>query len=150
MKRIAGTIFALAATGMMALPMPGVAQPAKNHETARQIVVEKLGADYTQKQIATFNVIAHSMAASTLCDRLDLDNAAVARLLESVIAESAPTTGDQAAHDALRDRTLIGFGALVGLMLEEATPNNTKFCGAAESDMKKQGAGSLLKPHVAG
>lgn len=120
---------------------------APRYEAARQIVAEKLGADFTQRQVAALNVVAHSTAASVLCDSLDPNELAVRSQLQRVLAESAPTVRGQAAREALRDRMLVGFGALLGLMLQDAAPNNPRFCAAAEADMRRQGAASLLVPH---
>lgn len=134
---------------LLTTPLSATAQNAARYESARQIVAEKLGADFTQRQVAALNVVAHSTAVSILCDQLDLDEAAVRTRLQAVLAESPPATSASAAQNGLRDRMLVGFGALLGLMLEEAVPNNPRFCSAAEADMKKEGATSLLRPHVA-
>lgn len=145
MSRIVKTL-ALAAFAALYASAASAQVPKANYERAQQIIAEKLGADYNTQQVAIFNLAAHSVAVSVLCDSLDLDDAALSAQMDAAIMHGVSTTPDEMA--SLRNRTQIWFGALVGLMLEEAAPNNPQFCAAAEADMKKQGAGSLLKPHA--
>lgn len=121
---------------------PGVA-PA-GHNAARAMLVERIAADLSPRQIATLNIVAHATAAATACPRLDLDDRAVTSAVSTVIGQGGPglAGGDQ---EAFKSRVLVGFGSLVGVTVDEAAGNTAAFCTQAEAEMQKDGGQSLLR-----
>lgn len=117
-------------------------------DTARDIVAQRLGQDLTTKQVAMLNLVAHATAAAITCPKIDMNEDAVKGALTIVINERLPDLKSDAERAAFRDRTLVGFGALVGLSIDEAAPKKAEFCKIAEQEMTEEGTASFIKPHV--
>lgn len=120
--------------------------PATADNPARHIITDRLGQDLTVQQVAVLNLVAHATAAAVLCDSIDMNEEAVKGALTAVINLSLPDLPTDADKSAFRDRTLVGFGSLVGLMIDEAAPRKAAFCKTAEEEMAEEGAKSFIKP----
>lgn len=138
---IAAGILALSA---FVVPLSLPAQ-TRTSESARQIIVERLSVDLSPKQIGVLNIVAHATAAAAVCPRIDMNDEAIRGALTAVINEELPSLKNQAEQGAFRDRTLVGFGALVGLMIDEAAPKRAAFCDVAEAEMKEEGTRSFVR-----
>jgi hypothetical protein len=138
---------ALAATKAKPKAKPAAAAtPAASDNPARHIIADRLGTDLTVKQVAVLNLVAHATAASVVCDSIDMNEEAVKGALTAVINESLPDLPSDADKGAFRDRILVGFGALTGLMIDEAAPKQASFCKVAEEEMNEEGTKSFIKP----
>lgn len=139
---ILAAVPAQAATKAKAKP----AAPAISDNPARHIITDRLGKDLTVRQVAVLNLVAHATTAAVLCDSIDMNEEAVKGALTAVINESLPDLPTDADKSAFRDRTLVGFGSLIGLMIDEAAPRKAAFCKTAEEEMSEEGTKSFLKP----
>jgi hypothetical protein len=119
---------------------------APSSESTRQIIAERLPVDLSPKQIGVLNIVAHASAAAMICPRIDMNDEAIKGALTAVINEELPSLQTPADQGDFRDRTLVGFGALVGLMIDEAAPKKSAFCTAAEAEMKEEGTRSFVRP----
>ncbi|TVV71027.1 hypothetical protein [Sphingomonas solaris] len=136
---------AMLASAVVAPPVLASAQ-APGVESARQIIAERLSADLSPKQIGVLNIVAHATASAIICPRINMNDEAIKGALTAVINEQLPDLKSEADRSAFRDRTLVGFGALVGLMVDEAAPKKAAFCTAAEAEMREEGTRSFVRP----
>lgn len=150
MKTIAHSALLLAGAAMFSTAAtaqqqagPGVAPGG--HNAARAMLVARIAADLTPRQIATLNVVAHATAAATACPRLSLNDAAVVSAVSSVIGAGGPGLRSEADRDSFKSRVLVGFGSLVGITVDEAADTPDAFCAQAEADMQKDAARSFLR-----
>ena len=129
-------VFACTAVAEEAGPSPQVAE-------AYGIVVERLGKNLSHDEIAKLSILAHATAASLACDNLTLDEEALKSALNTPADDEGKMSNDEKLHHF--NFTLVAFGALSGLMVDEATSDKAKFCKIATEDSSKPEAGNLLK-----
>ena len=117
------------------------APPSPAMTRARDVALARISQDLSHEQIGVLNLIAHATAAAGLCVDIGLDEGAVYGALADVTHEA---TDDESEEEAARHRdfSLIAFGVLSGIMLQQGAEDEAGFCASAvqlaqDPDMEK-------------
>lgn len=97
---------------------------------ALDVAMARISQDLSHEEVGVLNLIAHATAAAGLCADIGLDEGAVYGALTEVAHEA---TSEMSEEEAARHRdfSLIAFGVLTGIMLQQGAENEASFCDAA-------------------
>ena len=112
---------------------------ARAYDVAMSRILQDLSHD---EQIA-LNLAAYAAAAGAMCPDLDLDEGGLYGLLTET-SHDALAEGSSLTPDQHKDFSLIAFGVMAGLILEEGAGDEAKFCADAVEYSNETGQ-ALLK-----
>lgn len=110
---------------------------------AYDVAMARILRDLSHDEQIVLNLAAYAAAAGAMCPDLDLDEGGVYGLL-SESSHNALAEGSALTPEQHKDFSLISFGILVGLILEEAAADEAAFCTDAVEYSNETGQ-ALLK-----
>ncbi len=110
---------------------------------AYDVAMARISQDISHDEQVVLNLAAYAAAAGALCPDLDLDEGGVYGLLTES-SHNALAEGSSLDPEVHKDFSLIAFGVMVGLILEEAAADEAAFCTDAVEYSNETGQ-QLLK-----
>lgn len=111
---------------------------------AYDVAMARINQTLSHDEVAQINLLAYASAASGLCADLELDEAAVYGALTSAAHDSLDGAGEDDAQ-LHKDFSLIAFGVITGLILENAAADEAGFCAEAVQYSTDMGTDAFLK-----
>lgn len=114
------------------------------NQRAHDVALGRISQDLSHEMMAALQFAAWSSAAAGLCVDLELDEGKLYADLVKASHDDLPDADDEAMQRH-RDFSLIAFGVLTGLRLEEAAADEAAFCSDAIMLANEMGADSYIR-----
>ncbi len=128
----------------------GALPPAGQHDVnpafvrAYDVAMARINQSLTHDEMAQINLLAYAAAAAGMCPGLELDEGAIYAALTESGHDSLQGLSAKDA-DRHRDFTLIAFGILTGLILEDGAGDETAFCADADAYSDEAAINSFIR-----